>query len=465
MRTATVFNFLLEANLMASAAILLMILFRKFLRRPLGNQLLYGLWLLIAVRLLFPLALANPYINEIRPFYLSDEAIRPIAGQIKVRISDIAEAIANGSRANGDSLFYQGASNIQNGLYRGTLPALLFKIYLWGAGAVLLIFGADNIRFRRRMKQNRIEPISGKLKERYLAICAQRKVKPIPVWLTDPLPSACLVGVIRPYIALPLTAAPENAVYILTHEICHYKGRDHWLGMVRLLCCAVHWFNPLVWIAAYMSRTDSELACDSRVVSKLPQEERKGYTHTLVTAASRRYAPGVGVLATGMTMTGRKLQSRVRSILNFEHAVKWLVVTAVLLAVMLLAASFFTAEGEINAAPYLQQISGYASIQAAHLVDQNRNTFTDMPAADGLTLQEALDVAMQTIHDEFGAEIDDLSRYSVSVDYYGSNTQNRYMDSVWMFSIIDSENRDGSYIVAVRASDGRIMDLSGLGHG
>ena len=465
MRTATVFNFLLEANLMASAAILLMIVFRKFLRKPLGNRMIYFLWLLIAVRLLFPFAFANPYINEFRPFYLNDDAIRPIAGQIKVRIADAVDALLYRPSWTLNTPFYQNMEAIKNGLYYGTLSALLFKIYLAGAGVVLLFFGVVNIRFRRRMKHNRIEPISGKLEEQYLAACERRKVKPIPVWLTDPLPSACLVGVARPYIALPLTVAPENAVHILTHEICHYKGKDHWLGVLRLLCCAVHWFNPLVWAAAYMSRNDGELACDSRVVSKLPQAERVGYTNTLITAASRRYAPGVGVLATGMTMTGRKLQSRVRSILNFERAVKWLAATAVLLAVMLLSASFFTAEGDIDATPYLRQVVGDITIHATRYADEKYSTFTDMPSADSISLPEALDIAMQTIHDEFGAEIDDLSRYTVNVDYYGSNIENRYMDSVWMFNIIDSENRDGSYIIAVRASDGRIMDLSGLGHG
>ena len=174
-----------------------------------------------------------------------------------------------------------------------------------------------------------------------------RGVKPIPVWFVDPLPSACLVGVLRPYIALPLTAAPQEAIHVLTHEVCHYQGRDHWFSLLRLCCCVVHWFNPLVWIAAYMSRTDCELACDSRVVQKLSQEDRLNYTNTLVLAASKRYAPGMGVLATGMTMTGKKLQSRVRSILNFEHTVKWLMVTTAVIASMALAAAFFTAESHI----------------------------------------------------------------------------------------------------------------------
>ena len=344
MRAATVFNFLLEANLMASAAILLMIAFRKFLRKPLGNKLIYFLWLLIAIRLICPLAFANPLINEIRPGFLSDEGIRPIAGQIKIRLTDAIDELRQLSRGNADSIVYQGARNFVNGMYYGTVASLLMKIYLTGAGVLIVIFGISNIRFRRKLKANRIERISGKLQEQYALVCIQRGVKPIPVWFVDPLPSACLVGVFRPYIALPLTAAPQEAIHVLTHEVCHYQGKDHWFSLLRLICCVLHWFNPLVWAAAYISRTDGELACDSRVVQKLSQEDRLSYTNTLVLAASKRYAPGVGVLATGMTMTGRKLQSRIRSILNIEQTVKWLMVTTAVLASMALAAAFFTAE-------------------------------------------------------------------------------------------------------------------------
>lgn len=88
MRSAMIFNFLIEANIMASIAILLMILLRKLLRKQLGNTAICFSWLLIALRLLIPLTLPNPLIHEIRPAYLDDTAIRPIAGQIKVRLVD-----------------------------------------------------------------------------------------------------------------------------------------------------------------------------------------------------------------------------------------------------------------------------------------------------------------------------------------------------------------------------------------
>ena len=60
MRTATVYNFLIEANIMASLAILLMIPIRKFLRPRLGSRALCFAWLLVAVRLLCPVALPIP---------------------------------------------------------------------------------------------------------------------------------------------------------------------------------------------------------------------------------------------------------------------------------------------------------------------------------------------------------------------------------------------------------------------
>ena len=460
MRTATIYNFLLEANLMAGAAILLMIVVRKFLRKPLGNRLIYFLWLLIAIRLLCPLALSNPYINEFRPYHLDDLAIRPIAGQIKIRFTDVVNDLRRLMRSDRDSLLYQGARSIVDGMYYGTFSKLLMRVYLCGAGAVALFFGVSNVRFRRKMRANRIEQISGKLREQYLDVCKQRNVKPIPVWFTDPLPSACLVGVVRPYIALPLTAAPQEAVYVLTHEVCHYKVRDHWFSVLRLICCVVHWFNPLVWMAAFMSRTDGELACDSRVVQKLSPDDRLNYSNTLVLSASRRYAPGVGVLATGMTMTGKKLQHRVRSILNHGRAVKWLMAVFAVLASMALVLTFFTAEAtDVSADRYIAGIQGYYSVSAG-----SDGTLSSPRTLSGMAAEDALTYAMKAIHTEFGADIEDTSKYSVCVDFFAAGTDLRFVSSCWYFAIINQETGE-NYDVFIQAVDGEVLDISGPGHG
>lgn len=131
---------------------------------------------------------------------------------------------------------------------------------------------------------------------------------------------------------------------MLTHEVCHLKNHDHLWSLLRLVCCTVHWFNPLVWIAADMSRTDTELRCDDRVVKPMNAEQKKAYANILVLAAARRSAPGVAVLATGMTMTGKKLKTRVLTVLKGKEPLRWLTVTFCVLASMCLVGAFATSE-------------------------------------------------------------------------------------------------------------------------
>ncbi len=252
----------------------------------------------MAVRLLCPLTLPNPAINGIRSPFAMDSAIRPIAGQLMVRFQDILSRVEQLMEEHpalpGSAAVAKDMNHLLEGMYNGMLPLTLMKIYLAGAALVLIWFAAANLRFRLRLRAGRIEPISGRLLEQYELLCRQRNVRPIPVYFTDPLPSACLVGVFRPYIALPLSAPPQEAVQVLTHEVCHYKGGDHLWALLRLLCCTVHWFDPLVWAAAYMSRTDGELACDERVIDKLKPRQKLDYAHVLVLAGGPAERSGRG---------------------------------------------------------------------------------------------------------------------------------------------------------------------------
>ena len=344
MRSAFVYNFLIEANIMASIAIILMIPLRKFFRKQLGNSAICFGWLLVAIRLLCPLSLVNPLIHEIRSPFAADVAIRPIAGQIKVRVSDALEGLSRVFWRADNQSAYEVTNRLQDGIENASASITLAKIWLVGVLLVIAWFLFCNIRFRMRLRADRIEPITGELKDQFDELCRQRKIRPVPVYFTDPLPSACLVGVFRPYIALPLSAAPQDVIHVLTHEICHIKNKDHLWGILRLLCCAIHWFNPLVWIAASMSRTDSELRCDDRVTHLMNQEERKSYASVLVLAAARRNAPGLGVLATGMTMTGKRLKTRVSTVMQNRKPLRWLTITFAILSSMCLIGAFATSE-------------------------------------------------------------------------------------------------------------------------
>ena len=347
MRKAVIYNYLLEATIIASIAIVLMLILRRLLRKQLGSRVIAFAWLLVAIRLLCPLSLPNPAINEIRSPFATDEAMRPISGQVYVRFSDFVsdlDRLYYRYDLPEDSLFVQAVDTMNHAVYTGDFATVAMWVWLVGACGVAGWFLYRNIRFRHMLRAGRVEALTGKVEMEYHQLCVKRKVNPLPVFYTDPLPSACLVGVFQPYIALPLTSKPNETIHVLEHEICHYKGWDHVWGLVRLLCCVIHWFNPLVWLAASLSMTDCELACDERVTKGMDEDRRKEYASVLVLAAARRNAPGLPVLATGMTMTGKRLRERVRSIMQNKQAVKWLAIGFAILASVLLVFAFATSE-------------------------------------------------------------------------------------------------------------------------
>lgn len=89
MRAATVFNFLIEAALTGSVMMMVLMIVRRFLRGRLGSGLLCAVWVMIALRLLVPIALPNPLMNELRPAWSDNVGVRPIADQVRVRVNDV----------------------------------------------------------------------------------------------------------------------------------------------------------------------------------------------------------------------------------------------------------------------------------------------------------------------------------------------------------------------------------------
>ena len=83
MRSMTIFNYLLEATVIGSALILLVIAVRALLRDRLGSRAIYVAWLVVALRLLLPLSLPNPAMDEFRPGLSVDVAARPVADQVR----------------------------------------------------------------------------------------------------------------------------------------------------------------------------------------------------------------------------------------------------------------------------------------------------------------------------------------------------------------------------------------------
>ena len=67
-----------------------------------------------------------------------------------------------------------------------------------------------NACFRARVQRDRVRTLEGGEQAMREALCRRYRVKPVPVYFVDRIPSACLIGVLHPFIAVPLDTSPEQ---------------------------------------------------------------------------------------------------------------------------------------------------------------------------------------------------------------------------------------------------------------
>ena len=295
--------FLHIVNMSAAASwlILALILLRLILKKA-PKALTCALWAIVGLRLLIPFLPESPFslvpsaqtfpkeflyaaTPEIESgFEFIDNALNPI----------IADALAPEPIASANPT---------------QINAIIFTfMWLMGMALMLIYMFASFIRVKLRVRE---------------AVFTRENI-----WVCDRVDTPFILGVIRPRIYLPSDIAEGDAVYVIAHEKSHIKRLDFIWKPLGFLSLAVHWFNPLVWLAYVLFCRDIELACDEKVIRELGVSEKKSYSEALLNLSVKKSFVSACPLAFGET----GVKTRIKSVLNYKKPAFWVVIAAAILA-------------------------------------------------------------------------------------------------------------------------------------
>ncbi len=339
---------MIEWAVTSSVLILTVVALRRCLMGKISLRLQYGLWALVLLRLLVPVSLGESAwsVANALPLEAREETLRPwYAEDLDTTLPAESGGEKDGTQMPPAALLERpGPEGVVGGgaehLPENTMAIFLGVEMAWGIGALILglwLLGI-NVRFAERLRGSR----------RRLAV----EECPLPVYVTGAASTPCLFGLLRPRIYVTEeVAADETALrHSLAHELTHYRHGDHLWAVLRGLCLALHWYNPLVWLAAVLSRRDGELCCDEATVRRLGEEERASYGRTLLAVTCQGKTNPL-LTATSMTGSGKSIKERIRLLVKRPRTAAYTLAVVVVLAAVAVGCTFTGAQkgnGEVQ---------------------------------------------------------------------------------------------------------------------
>ena len=311
-----------EWILSSSILILIVIALRSVFKGKISLRLQYAIWGLVLLRLLIPVSFGSTNIS-VANLTAQSETPEVVIQTAKPNEDVQAEQPEQQPQIQPGEVPSQTVTQSESVTQEKGFDLRDYAFYIiWGVGfaAVAGLFLFTNLRFKRKIMASR---------------CGlDVRKNHLDVYATGEIDTPCLFGIKNPaiYVTYPVADNQTLLRHTLEHEATHHRHGDHIWAVLRCVCFAVHWYNPLVWWAAFLSQRDAELACDEATIRRLGEGERAEYGRTLIGMTCQKKA---NVLITATTMNSGKSGIRER-ILLIAKKPKMAVYT--LIAVLLVAA-------------------------------------------------------------------------------------------------------------------------------
>ena len=301
------FGKVLELSWQAGLIALAVMAVRLLLRRRVSRRAICLLWALVALRLLLPVSMTVKSPVSMQP------EVAPVSRAYQqlqqTQLQDIPPA------APGDAASAGAAEQPQPPAAAGKAPDTLARALPWlwclgmGAMAAYMLLSIAWMRFMLR----RAERVEGNVYR-----CTR--------WRTP-----FVLGVFAPRIYVPAGVPQEDLPQVLAHERCHIRRGDHVCKPLAFLLLAVHWFNPVLWMAYILLGRDMENACDETVLRDADAAQRAAYSRALVSCAAAPRMAAVCPLAFGEVA----VKERVKNVLHYKKPALWAAVMLVIAALVI----------------------------------------------------------------------------------------------------------------------------------
>ena len=280
----------------------------------------YFLWALVALRLCVPFSISTKFsIFGLHNLFSGSSAQTVITDPLPQTFAP--DTVPD--TGTQDVITQAGNSPLVSASAGITLAQVLVVIWLCGTVAMLIYGIVSYVLLKKRMSTaTRLE---GNV------FCSENVLSPFAM------------GFIRPKIFIPYGLDDITREKIIAHEKYHIRRLDHLAKPFAFILLAVHWFNPLCWLAFNRMSLDMEMSCDEKLLRAQGDEEmKKIYTKALLSFASNRRFPAPGPVNFNESGNAKK---RINNSLNYKKPRVWVSVLAYLFCAVMLVACATDASG------------------------------------------------------------------------------------------------------------------------
>ena len=281
-------------NVSLVAALLLLV--KWLLHDKLPPRWQYGVWVILALRVLLPAATSRGLVPSLALWLETAKSAAEM--HLASAYSGAFEVISLES-----SFPWIDAAPV-------SVTDWLFVLYAAGVLATVLRYAAQYLRLRRLLRRG--EPVCAATEAAIAAVAEEHGLRKCRAVAVPGLKSAFVCGVFRPVLAVPEGETPDRK--ILLHELLHLRYCDALQNALWSLMRALHWCNPFMQYVFDRIGNDMESLCDQRVLERLRGEERREYGGILLGMASESYArvPGTSSISNGAANIARRIEAIVR---------------------------------------------------------------------------------------------------------------------------------------------------------